>query len=700
MSFLAPLFLLGAAAIALPIVFHLIRRTTREKTLFSSLMFLQPTPPRVTRRSRLEDILLLLLRCLALCLLAFGFARPFLQQSLPANDATGPEKNIVLLLDTSASLQRENLWAEARSRAGAVLRDTTPADHLAVFTFDREVRPLITFSEWEATPAGERVRHALQRITAAQPGWAGTHLGAALLQASEAFEDKEQQQTRPGIRRIVVVTDLQEGSRLDRLQGFEWPRGIQVVIEQVKPRRPTNAGLQFVAEREEQQLATTEAAARVRVSNSSDARREQFELRWDGVAGAPPLDVYVPPGQSRILPAPKLPADAVTAKLVLTGDDATFDNTAHFIAPKPERINVLYLGNDAEGDATQPAYFLRRAFQQTRRQDVTVVARPASAPLLITDVTAASLIVVTDGLAGDRVKNLQRVISEGKAALFAPKSANDVAALADLFNLGTLPANEAAGGGYALLGQIDFTHPLFAPFADPRYSDFTKIHFWRHRRVDTDKLPNARVLARFDNGDAALAQAPLGKGTVFLLTSGWHPGDSQLALSTKFVPLLYSLLEQGGGARPAWAQFTVGDEVPLPAGAASATGFTIQKPDGTTVTLEAGAKKFSGTDAPGIYTITSAEPPVRFAVNLDPAESKTAPLAPEQLQSFGVPLKPSAPEDVQLSDQRRQWLQAAELESRQKLWRWLLVAALMLLVFETWLAGRLNRKAVTAPATT
>ena len=82
MSFLAPLFLFGALAIGLPVLFHLIRRTTRERTIFSSLMFLQPTPPRLTRRSRLEHILLLLLRCLVLCLLALGFARPFFKQAV------------------------------------------------------------------------------------------------------------------------------------------------------------------------------------------------------------------------------------------------------------------------------------------------------------------------------------------------------------------------------------------------------------------------------------------------------------------------------------------------------------------------------------------------------------------------------------------------------------------------------------------
>ncbi|MEZ0258996.1 MAG: BatA domain-containing protein, partial [Chthoniobacter sp.] len=48
MNFLAPLFALGALAVIGPILFHLIRRTTREKTPFSTLMFLEPSPPRIT----------------------------------------------------------------------------------------------------------------------------------------------------------------------------------------------------------------------------------------------------------------------------------------------------------------------------------------------------------------------------------------------------------------------------------------------------------------------------------------------------------------------------------------------------------------------------------------------------------------------------------------------------------------------------
>ena len=81
-------------------MFHLIRRSTRQRKEFSSLMFLNPTPPRVTRKSRLEDLWLLLLRCLVIAALAFGFSRPFFRGNTAT---TGPTKRVVLLIDNSAS---------------------------------------------------------------------------------------------------------------------------------------------------------------------------------------------------------------------------------------------------------------------------------------------------------------------------------------------------------------------------------------------------------------------------------------------------------------------------------------------------------------------------------------------------------------------------------------------------------------------
>src|SRR5436190_18706204 len=117
MNFLAPLFLFGATAVIAPIIFHLIRRTTKEVTPFSTLMFLKASPPRVTRRSRLENFWLLLLRCLVLALLALGFARPFvLSEVNPSTPAATGAKRTVILVDTSASMRRETLWKDAQEK--------------------------------------------------------------------------------------------------------------------------------------------------------------------------------------------------------------------------------------------------------------------------------------------------------------------------------------------------------------------------------------------------------------------------------------------------------------------------------------------------------------------------------------------------------------------------------------------------------
>jgi hypothetical protein len=697
MSFLAPLFLVGALAVAAPIIFHLIRRTSREKMTFSSLMFLQPTPPRVTRSSKLENIFLLLLRCLVLALLALGFSRPFFQKPVAADNAAGEGQRLVLLVDASASMKRDNLWADARARAEQFLNRAAPADAVAVYLFDRVARPLMTFEQWSQTPMGERIPVAIQRLAAAAPSWSGTHLGHGLLAAVETLEDNAgngQPQQAAGPRRIVVITDLQKGARLDGLQGFDWPRGIEVVLEPVKARRPTNAGVQLLPELEEAGKSASDAEVKFRIDNSDDAKREQFQAGWvrpgEKAFTGQPVNAYVPPGQNRVFTAPKPAAGQPVEQLRLSGDDEEFDNVAYAVPPKPEQIKVLFLGGDDERDTTSSLYFLKRAFPETRRQIVQVIARPPNAPLPAEDALAAPLLFVADALSTDTARSVRAFLDTGRPVLLALKSISAAATLADIVGLGTVSAEEAEPGGYALLGQVDFEHPLFAPFADPRFSDFTKIHFWKHRRLDTGQFKGARVLARFDKGDPALLQVPVGKGLLFVLASGWHPADSQLALSSKFVPLLFSLLDLSGGWKAQLGQYVVGDAVPL-AATNAAQPLVVRKPDGKDVPVNAG-ERFTETDQPGIYTVGAGPAAPRFAVNLDPAESRTAPLPVEELERLRLPLKAPNPEQVQREAQKKLRLHAAELEQRQKLWRWLMVAALVVLVMETWLAGWLTHR--------
>ena len=695
MSFLTPFFLLGALAVALPVLFHLIRQTSKEQTEFSSLMFLLPVPPRVTRRSRIEHILLLVLRSLVVCLLAFAFARPFLPKADSADLANGPGRRIVVLLDTSASMRREGLWAEARAKAEGVLRSTTPADSVAIFTFDREVRRLVTFEQWAATAAGQRATLAINALAKTTPGWQGTQLGQALINAATALDDvrAENGQLIPrGTRQIVLISDLQEGSRLDSLQAFEWPKDTELLVELVKAKLPTNAGLQLLADTDDNERQPGEALARIRVSNSTDAKREQFQVGWsDGreFVGKP-QDVYVPPGQTRVVALGPPPLGTAPERVLLRGDDDPFDNTIALIPPEAARVSVLYLGSEQALDTAEPLYFLQRAFPSTRRQIVQILARPPAEPLLPTD-TAAPLIIVTDTLPDERVASVRRLLTQGKTVLVSLKNKNPGRTLAGLVGKESLTADEMKVPSYAMLAEIDFQHPLFAPFAAPRFSDFTKIHFWKYRQLNPAQFPGARVVAKFDTGDPALLQVPVGQGTLYVLASGWQPSDSQLALSSKFLPLLFSLLEQAGGIRPQVTQHTVGDRVPL---SATKAAVLVTRPDGTSLTLGAGTTVNIQTDQPGIYTAVSGTVTQRFAVNLDPLESKTAPLPVEELEHLGLPVKHvEAKSAAQAAEAKRQ-LANAELEGRQKLWRWVIAFALIFVAMETLLAGWLAKRPV------
>jgi hypothetical protein len=689
MNFLAPLFLVGAAAVGLPILFHLIRRTTKERKTFSSLMFLLPSPPRLTRRSKLEHILLLLLRCAVICLLAFGFARPYLKRALPPAQPA-ESRRLLLLLDTSASMRRADLWSDAKAKASAYLKATSPADQVAVFTFDHQLNPLLTFDQWNSTAPGERMGLARAKLEGTSPGWSDTHLGSGLMQAAEIVADTGGAKTLFR-EQIVLISDLAQGSHAEPLQGYEWPKGLQLSVEQVQPKHRGNATLQLVPEAETGS-AEPATAVRVRVSNSSDSQREQFRVGWAGAEGVSfvgqPALVYVPPGQSRVV---TLPLSAPGSdRILLTGDENDFDNTLFVVPPETQQVKVIYLGNDPQTDAKQPLYFLERAFQQTRGRAVTVVAQAPEKLSTAAELNAAPFAVVADSLPDGLANSMHERVTSGTTVLFLLRNEAVAASLARVLGIARFNTEEVRPSNYALLSEIDFRHPILAPFSDPRFSDFTKIHFWKYRKMEEGAIPSGRVMARFDSGDPALIEAPLGKGRVLILTSGWQPEESQLALSSKFVPLLYSILEQSGVPAPIPPQFQVSAVIPL--GTLFARGdapAAIRRPDGSQINLSAGQTNFAEALAPGVYTV-SGKTSKRFAVNLEPAESLTVPLPVDELERLGAPV--SKPIDAGVAAERKARLANAELENRQKLWRWLVASALVVLLGETWLGGRTARK--------
>ena len=122
MNFLAPLFFVALAGLAIPVLLHLTQREKKQIIRFPSLMFVRRIPYQSVRRRKIQNWLLLMVRMAALALIILAFTRPLLNRAdVPAGGASARE--VVILVDTSYSMGYADRWARAQAAAREQISD-------------------------------------------------------------------------------------------------------------------------------------------------------------------------------------------------------------------------------------------------------------------------------------------------------------------------------------------------------------------------------------------------------------------------------------------------------------------------------------------------------------------------------------------------------------------------------------------------
>ena len=694
MSFLTPLYALAALAVALPILFHLVRRQPKDRKWISSLMFLDPAPPRLTRQSRIDHWLLLLLRIAALGLLAFAFTRPY--WNMPAaTDSDGVGMQRMLLIDTSASMRREGVWAAAMQRAEQRIHQMGPTDSLSVYEFDKNLRPLLAIDESQQIGPAQRALQASTALGRAKPTWNKTNLGFALSAAADLLQTdwNSASDSNATPSEIIVVTDFQNGASVDRLAEYAWPESCKVRIERVEPPNPGNAHASLLAADEDLTAQTegrtkgkTEGSTkkiRVRVSNIGTTSADALSLRWLDDKLAPieetKLVCRIPSGSSMTVRMVAPPSNA--SALQIDGDRVDFDNRLFVATNKPTETSLLCIEKAATLPEDSLGFFLK---QLPLSDAATHVTFRSVEPGQISDKLDVNALIVAshDADANDLIA-LGNYVKNGGNLLWvwdAPVAPSDTRLARDFEQLTggeQMMVTEASLRQYAMLESIDFKHPLFADLADSKFNDFSKIRFWKHRKLDGSAIANWRVLAKFDDGAPALITKQLGSGSVWILLSGWQPRESQLALSTKFVPLIAGLFRLASPPRSPSGTYHVGDKLSLDVGESifDPAGKLLDSIESPGV-METPVRQIELTE-PGIYRRLDQDGlESRMAVNLDESESNTRSGGLERLERMGVAMAGEPVANKQAKEDKRRQLRAVELESQQGWWRWVVVGVL------------------------
>lgn len=715
MEFLAPFFAMaGALAAGVPLVLHMLRRAPTQRLPFSLVRFLDSSQPKLTRRSTVEHWPLLLLRILALVLLGLAFARPFQRTADTADSPDNPGRSVTLLIDRSASMSRIGIRDAVVQEVRSTVEGLTAADRLHVAFFSNIVETIVQPESWTAFSSGERSA-AIERLCREyKSDWHATHTGSALQQTAEDLVQHSDLDTE---HQIILVTDFQEGSDFGPLSPGGWPTSVRVSLRIVKPQEPGNASLHTMIDRRT-------GKSLVRISNDADATTTRFAVRplnSAGLLAGTEIKVNTVPGRQVTLPLSSLTLSEDAVSLSLVGDSHEFDNRVPLPVTSTRISKIAHTGPTDVNDADNMRYYLQRALDgMTTDADTQTVAE---AQLKIFDtVTSEGLVlpvpddvglaILTDTVPLELLPSLTAMLDRGGVLVASLKSESMSQSIHDLLPEGVV-ISEAPVSDYAMLGRIDFEHPLFAEFSASRFADFSSIRFWKHRAIDLPSPDGSdaeqplpwKVIARFDSGMPAIVRIRRESGgEIYLLASGWHPDDSQWALSSRFAPMLAGFLRLAQPDPSEYQHLIVGD-VFNPTKLVGSSRWTIERPDGTLDSFEDNKtvdKEQITVDQPGRFTVHSSadhkDTTVTLLTEISADESRTTTLPAGQLYGLGLAADETPTEIGEVNINSRQSLQAsaAELEDQQKYWRWFLVAGLSCLVVEALLAAVIHRRQLEA----
>ncbi len=733
--------LAGLAALAVvPLIIHLLNRRRHRPLAWAAMRFVVAAHKRTRRRVQMENFLLLLLRMGAVALLAFAIARPFTGEHSPLSGMTESRRDLVLIVDGSASMGAregvETVFERAIARARESLRDLSGARG------DR-VLPVLA-GQYPRGASWTTPDQALSLFDAFRPTEEPLDLAAALAEAVTAAEREDELGAR-GALEVRLYSDLQRRSflpsaadagaeplvqALDRLRDL----GVRVLVEDASAAETDPPNLAVTSVRPSARLLGPRMPADVRVEvrnfGASARAGVRVVLEVDGER-RPAQTIDVPArGEAEAVFSLVFasPGEHTLVGRVEDGDRLALDDARAHVLEVPPPLRVL-LVNGAPGAVLEEdeVGYLRAVLEPPGDDGGPLSGAAPFVPRAVRPEDLSSgdarleewdvvWIANVESLPASTVDRLEAWVAEGHALIVSlgdrvdPVSWNARTWRAD--GSGLLPAEilprvavRSRAEAWHRVKAFDADHPALAFFTDPRFqpllSEVPVYEFFGTRPVAA-----ARVLASLDDGagSALLLERAYDRGRVILWTTTIDPLWTRLPESPgTLVPLVHELLRHAhvrdGAPR------NVGIGAPLAAElAAFPRSMTLVRPDGTRRAIDGQPEELPGgrwrlpsvpgreTERSGLYRIeTETAGTLAFAVGIDPLEGDLGRLSTAELGKVHPSLVALRGPDEEAASTD------PDAARRGELWRFVALACLAFLVLESLWAAWIGRRRRVGP---
>ena len=638
---LTPGFLIGGAVAAVaPLILHLLQRRRRTTVAFPTLRFLKLAEQKSSRRMRIENLLLWLLRTAILLLLGLAFAMPVLRAKGLAWLGNAP-RDVAIVIDASYSMAyqagRATVWDEALEVAAAIIEGLGDNDRYCLYLARDQPEPLI------AEPVGAR-EQGLQVLKAATLKTTGSRL-TPTLQAARSALDREKKGRE---REVYVLTDGQAvawqsvlaNEEADPEPGPESsPPSERTTHFVALLGAPSPVNLSPVSLTMNPPLITggTPARIEVRTLHTGPDRESTLRLVVGGKdVGRRPLRLGArDAGEVAFTMPPREPG--IYAARIESPDDALIvDNTFHFLVRVRDRLPILCVGN--EKDTVYVRTALKSAMTggpglEPKRVDS---AGLAEEPL---HEMAAVFLCNALPLPGQAMAKLEQYVQSGGLLVLFP---GDRAALEDYRPWACLPGEVTSVVDIPTIDRnrtlvwAPGNHPLLLPFqgtvAPPRITVRRSLA-WGEPAEQTQRL-----IAQ-GPGRPFLLERTFGEGKVLMFAVSGDRTWSDLPLSPFYLPLLAQTVEYGAGVGLSAPFLWATDALPLARALPGATRETaLVGPDGNRLPVSSALVNgvaelmVEGLETPGMYEVAGTGP--ALAVNMRRSESDLSPLSAGNIEDL------------------------------------------------------------------
>lgn len=610
MGFLAPLFLAGMVGIGLPVWLHLLRKQQETPVPFATLMFLEKTEQRHTRKKQLRYLLLFCLRALIVLLLALIFSQPFYREPLAVTQSS---QLVVVALDSSLSMQRDGLADAARREALSVV-DASAGKPIQVISFAHGAT-LLT----DVTTDSSKARDA---IRAWKPS-ASAGSFAELAQAAASIHANEKKPLA-----LHLISDLQASAMPASFDESRLPPGATLIPHAIGEDKQDNFAVDAVDAPARVTPGGKVLVRAVLASHAAGDRSVPVGLFLDDrKVGSANVNLKAGERGEAVFPEVEPGPRWTRAEIRLEADDALpQDNRFVFAIEKTDLQTVAFVSG---ATVNLSAKYLETALAAIPN---TLYRFQMLAPAQLTEENVRTFAyVVVDAAAGVFPAinaDLSRYVRSGGAVfVMLPRSATPGARI-PLAETALRGASQGAERGELRLDSMSQAHPILEGLDGLRSIRF--LSAWNVEEEGFD------VLARLGDQTPVLLEKRLGDGRVLLLTSALDSASNDIPFHPMFVPFVERVSRYLSGITSRAPSRRVDDfyELRAPGATGVPGGYEVTSPSGTLLISRAESANADGVllEEPGFYRVERAGGREELvAVNVSPRESPLARMDDVQL---------------------------------------------------------------------